>query len=163
MNKRLAEIAESVLAEQIEKILQTPADSDVAKANHHLLEYRGTEPNADGFGMAAGELSCVGVFFYALDCTLIVTGSQSCAVTFNAIGFSWDVGAFTAQVVGTWLVDPKTVAGKCHFTCVVVDVGEGAVSLTLYSEHGQLYGTFAGDTEGGDIADISGTGTLTVS
>jgi len=37
------------------------------------------------------------------------------------------------------------------------------VSLTLYSEHGQLYGTFAGDTEGGDIADISGTGTLTVS
>ena len=156
MSDRRAKMAEHVLADQIKKIMQAPADSAVVKANQHLLDL-------DGFGVAAGELSCAGVLYYALDCTLVVVGSDPSVVSFNATGFSWDIGAFTAQVVGTWLVDPHTVAGKCYFTCVDVDVGEGGVVLTLYSEHGKLYGTFAGDTEGVDVADISGTGALSVS
>jgi len=156
MPERLEEIAEQVLADQIGKIMEAPADSAVVKANLHLLD-------PDGFGVAVGELSLAGVLWYALDCTLVVKGSSTCVVSFNATGFSWDVGAFTSQVVGTWLVDPCTTGGKCHFTCVVVDVGEGVVTFSLFSEHGKLYGTFVGDTEGADVADIHGTGTLSVS
>lgn len=156
MPERLEEIAEQVLADQIGKIMEAPADSAVVKANLHLLD-------PDGFGVAVGELSLAGVLWYALDCTLVVKGSSTCVVSFNATGFSWDVGAFTSQVVGTWLVDPCTTGGKCHFTCVVVDVGEGVVTFSLFSDHGKLYGTFVGDTEGADVADIHGTGTLSVS
>ena len=43
-------------------------------------------------------------------------------------------------------------------------MGEGVVSFSLFNEHhGTLYGTFVGDTEGADVADISGSGTLSVS
>jgi len=38
------------------------------------------------------------------------------------------------------------------------------VSLSLFNEHhGTLYGTFVGITEGLDLADMSGKGTLSVS
>ena len=158
MSKRLEEMAEQALANQIEKIRQAPADSKIAKANQHLLD------STQSFGIGIGELSCAGVLYYVIDCSLLVAGTYSCAVSFNASGVSWDIGAFTSQVAGAFLVNPKTVAGSCHFTCVVVDVGEGVVSFSLFSvEDGTLYGTFVGDTEGADVADISGSGTLSVS
>ena len=157
MSDTLVKMAEQALAEQIERIMATPAGSDVAKANQHLLAL------GDGFGVGAGLLSCAGALYYVLDCTLAVAGTYGCAVSFDASGFSWDFGAFTAPVAGTFLVNPKTVAGKCHFTCVAVDVGEGMVTFSLFSTHGKLYGTFVGVTEGADMADINGTGTLSVS
>ena len=134
------------------------AAAQLGKANEHLLDGK-----AGGFGIGAGELSCAGVIYYALNCSLVVAGTYSCAVTFNASGVSWDIGAFTSQVAGAFLVNPKDIAGKCHFTCVVADVGEGIATLTLHSDSGTLYGIFVGDTEGADAADMSGSGTLTVS
>lgn len=158
MSRRLEEMAASLLACQIEKIKDAPAGSRIVKANQHLLG------SLDSFGVGAGELSCAGFIYYAIDCSLAVVGANSCVVSFNASGVSWDIGAFTSQVVGAFLVNPSTIAGDCYFTCIDVDVGEGGVSFSLFSsDGGTLYGTFAGDTEGADVADISGSGTLSVS
>jgi len=153
---KLCEMAVQTVVEQTKKIMAAPADSQVVKANQHLLDL-------GDFGVGAGLLSCAGALYYVLDCTLAVTGTYACAVSFNASGFSWDFGAFTAPVAGTFLVNPNTIAGKCRFTCIAVDVGEGMATFTLFGTDGELYGTFVGLTEGGDVADISGTGTLSVS
>jgi|TARA_Y100000310_G_scaffold238245_1_gene241603 hypothetical protein len=120
--------------------------------------------------------SLVGRLGAVLDCTLAVAmsrqcadaASDSCVVSFNVSGkgggLPMNIGAFTSQVVGTFLVNPKNVAGECYFVCADVDIGGGGVSLSLSSKlHGTLYGTFVGDTEGFDVLDMSGNGILSVS
>jgi len=157
----LERTAKIVLKEQIGRIKDAPSDSLIVKANQHLFD---GNLDAGGFGVGAGLLTCAGAIYYVLDCTLAVTGTYSCAVSFNAHGVSWDIGAFTAPVAGTFLVNPAEIAGACYFILVAADVAEGAVSFSLFSEHhGTLYGTFVGITEGLDLADMSGKGTLSVS
>ena len=152
-------LAQTALKAQIKKIKQAPPDSQIVKANQHLLE---SDAESINFGIGVGELSCAGVIFYGLDCSLLVAGTYACTVSFNATGVSWDIGAFTSQVAGAFLVNPKNIAGACKFTCIDADVIEGGVVFSLFSKDGTLYGTFIGDTEGADVADISGSGTLSV-
>jgi len=159
-NKDLVSRAKIALNKQIKLIKTAPCESEISKNNQHLLG--DADVSSSGFGVGAGELSCAGFFYYALDCSLLVAGTYSCAVSFNATGVSFDVGAFTSQIVGTFLVNPKDIAGGCHFTCIVADVAEGIATLSLYSTNGGLYGVFVGDTEGADLADMAGSGTLSV-
>ena len=160
-NEDILKLAHTQLAIQIAKIKAAPAGSAIAKANTHL---NGVDAASISFGVGAGELSCAGAIIYVLDCSLAVVGTYSCVLSFNSTGLSWDLGAFTAQVAGAFLVNPNDIAGECYFICVDADVGEGLVSFSLFgTEGGTFYGTFIGDTEGIDVADMSGTGTLSVS
>ncbi len=150
--------SKKVLKNQIELIKKAGSESKIYGANQHLFDL-----DSNDFGSGGGELSCAGLIAYVLNCDLLSIGDFACLVTFNAAGISWDAGAFTAQVVGPWLVNPRDVAGKCYYTCQVVDVGEGMVHFSLFSKkHGSLYGTFIGDTEGAELADMHGHGNLSV-
>jgi len=119
-------------------------------------------PSDKGFGIGAGALACGGVGVYALDFPFVVTGSSTAAANFAAAGISWDFGAFIAEIAGALLVDPHSIAGKCHFHLVVVDAVEvDMCTLTLSNKKGgTVYGIFTGLAQGADAADISGDGKI---
>jgi hypothetical protein len=149
--------AEKALADFIEQLKAAPEGAPIVEANQHLLS-----GEANGSWAGGGLLELGGFIWWAASCDVILTDLSSGvkAVAFEASGTGFMVGAVESEVVGAFVVDPKTIGGKCHFTIVVAAVEGGVVTLTLYSTSGQLYGTFAGPAEGLAAGGMSGTGDL---
>jgi hypothetical protein len=151
--------ADKAVQDFIAQLKDAPADSQIVKANQHLLG-----DNFKGSTWAgAGELTLGGFIWWAADCALVITDVTGIgAVDFSASGTGFMVGGVESEVAGAFVVDPATVGGKCHFTIAVVAAEGGVVTLTLYNTNGTLYGTFAGPAEGLAAGGMSGSGDLVV-
>jgi len=153
------EHADKAVQEFITSLKDAPADSQIVKANQHLL---GDKVGGSTWA-GAGELTLGGFIYWAADCALAITDVTGIgAVDFSASGTGFMVGGLESEVVGAFVVDPATIGGKCHFTIVVAAVEGGVATLTLYNTSGTLYGTFAGPAEGLAAGGMSGTGDLVV-
>lgn len=149
------EHAEKALNEFIDAVRSAPSDSQIAKANEHLL--------GGSKWAGAGELTVGGFIWWAADCALVITDVTGIgAVDFSASGTGFMIGGLESEVVGAFVVDPAKVGGKCHYTIVVAAAEGGVSTLTLYSTDGTLYGTFAGPAEGIAAGTMSGQGDLVV-
>lgn len=146
------------LEKTIEEIKNAPEDSQISKANQDLKVGGST-------WVGGGELSVAGFIWWTSECLLALTdvSTGAKAVSFEANGTGFMLGALESEVVGAFVVNPSTIGGSCHFTIVVAGAGEGAATLTLYNTSGKLYGTFAGPAEGIAAGTMSGTGKLVVS
>jgi len=153
------EHAEKALQEFIDMLGSAPADSQIVKANQHLVG----EGVKGSTWAGAGELTLGGFIWWAADCALVITDVTGIgAVYFSASGTGFMVGGIESEVVGAFVVDPATVGGKCHYSIVVAAVEGGVATLMLYNTNGTLYGTFAGPAEGLAAGGMSGSGDLAV-
>ena len=143
--------------ELIARLRTLPPDNPLVKANQHILN-----PTSASGGWAGGDmLSFASFYWYAMSVELIGAGT-SFAILFDAKGHSWGAWAtFECEIGGYFVVDPKSVNGPVNFVLAGGAVGEGAVTLTLYSQDGTYYGSFAGNADGIGGVGIDGTGTLT--
>ena len=155
----LESINEKALQEHIAEIKSAPAGSAILAANKHLLT------SSDSVWPGGGELSLGGFIWWTTSCDLVLTDFYSGvkAVNFSASGTGFMVGGIESEVVGTFIVDPKTIEGSCNFRIITGAVGEGACTLFLYSESVTFYGNFTGPAEGLAAGTTSGSGKLTVS
>jgi len=151
--KKLNKIA---LDKKIKEIEQDKS-TDLYKANKHLF--------SGSTWLGGGELTLGGFIEWKADCELLLTDAiTGCkAVLFEASGTGVIFGAVECEVAGAFVVNPSTIGGKCHFTIAVGAVGEGAVTLFLYSTTGSLYGNFTGLAEGAIAGGVTGSGNLIVS
>ncbi len=144
-NNDLSTLAQTVLSKQIEIIRNSPQDSEVAISNTHLASFDAST----SVWAAGGTLEAAGLAYYGVSCTLALTNiTNIAAVEFEAHGWGAVAAAIECEIVGTFVVDPSTVSGKCRWVIVAGALEEGAVSLTLMTESGSLIGTFAGMAEG---------------
>ena len=144
----------------ITRLKAMPADSEIVKANQHILTPTENVAVSSGGWAGGGLLSTAGFYWYTMSCELIGAGT-SFAILFEASGTSWGAWAtMECEIVGYFVVDPKSVAGSVNFVLAAGTVGEGAVTLTLTGTDGKYYGTFAGNADGLGIDTISGIGTL---
>jgi hypothetical protein len=114
----------------------------------------------------AGTLGTTGFIWWTLSCSGEGTDlSTAYAFSFEASGGpGWDISAVTCEVAGTFVVDPSTISGQCNFVLALETVGQGGVSLSLYSTENQtFYGTLAGASQGIGGAGLSGSGSLSIS
>ncbi|KQT27019.1 hypothetical protein ASG22_20400 [Chryseobacterium sp. Leaf405] len=143
--KNLNVLAQKVLMKQIEIIKNSPENSSVNIANKSLLNF----DDSTSVWAAGGSLEAAGLAYYGVSCTLDLTNFTNVkAVDFSAHGWGAVAAAIECEVVGAFVVDPSTVAGKCKWVIVAGALEEGAVSLTLMTESGSLIGTFTGLAEG---------------
>jgi len=153
----LTKFAEKALAERITEIKSAPKGSKIVESNQHLFE-----ANSSTWA-GGGELTVEGLYWWKADCDLALSDFSTGVkvVSFSATGTGAMLGVIASEVVGAFVVDPKTINGDCHFTIVTAAAEEGMCTLTLYSTSGTLYGTFVGPGEGLAAGTMSGTGTLT--
>jgi len=158
-NINLKEAAKKALEIEIENIRNALEDSDLAKYNPHVR--LGKEISSDMF-LSVGQLSMKGVLWYTIKCKLVVTGYKVGAVKFKGKGFGFDIGIFTSEIVGSFIVDPDTMKEYCYFALAAVDFAEGIVTFAIFrKKFGELCGVFAGLTEGLEIGVVAGKGKIT--
>ncbi len=144
--------------ELITRLRSLPPDNPIVQANQHILTP--TASAAAGGWAGGGMLSFSSFYWYAMSVELLGAGT-SFAILFDATGHSWGAWAtMECEIVGYFVVDPKSVIGPVNFTLAGGAVGEGGVTLTLYGENGTYYGSFAGNADGIGGVGIEGTGTL---
>jgi len=155
----LNKIAERALEIEITNIVNASEDSDLANYNTHLRSNKKVQ--SDLF-FSVGQLNMRGFIWYKVKCTLAVTGHKTGVVKLKGHGAGFDIGAFTSEVVGSFIVDPDTIKEDCYFTLVAVDFAEGVVTFSIFrKKFGELCGVFAGMTEGLEIGAIAGKAKLT--
>jgi hypothetical protein len=151
--------ARKALELEVENIRNAPEDTDLANYNPCL---RSSKKVSSDLFLSVGQLSMKGVLWYKIKCTLAVTGYKTGAVKFKGKGFGFDIGAFTSEVAGTFIVDPATMKEECYFTLGAVDVAEGIVTFAIFrKKFGELCGVFAGLTEGLEVGVVAGKGNIT--
>ena len=155
----LATINQRALKDHIEEIRSAPEGSEILGANKDLLADRGSTTWPGG-----GTLTLGGFIWWTASCNLVLTdfSSGAKAVHFSASGTGFMVGAIDSEAAGAFVVDPKSIGGKCHFRIVSGAYEAGAVTLFLYGKDGKFYGNFTGIAEGLGGGTTSGTGKLVV-
>jgi hypothetical protein len=111
---------------------------------------------------ATGLLSVTGVVWWALNLTLDLAYPN--VIMFNATGGpDFDFAVFTADVTGSFVVDPSTLSGEMQFSLQGEAVGTGEVSIDLYINNWNTWvGSFAGIVLGVSlIPSLNGEGTCT--
>lgn len=182
----LREQVQTALHEEIAKIRsfsEENPDSDLAKANQHLLGTKpavqhlltAQAPAAAETWIGGGSVNLTSFVWWALGVTVMFKPPLGFMMGAKG-GPDWAASTFTSGVAGSFVVDPQKIRdsmraedagalgtvykGSCNFQLGQLGAGAGAVRISFYGLDGTYWGLMGGVSAGLGGASISGQGDL---
>jgi hypothetical protein len=173
-----AEVQAAIQAEigRIRDFAKAHPDHEFAKANQHVLEEAAVAAET---WTGVGSVNMSGFIWWAVGGGLAFPSLAPLGFLLGAKGGpNWAVGAFTAVIGGSFILDPKKIAnssefklektpigwvkkGPCNFNLSGGGIGPaGGVSMNFYSTSGVYWGAFGGYAPSFGGASVSGQAEL---